>query len=576
LFLSYSTVFWTVLVLLLAGGFLYSVLLWLRGGWEEKHQTQLGSLYDLAEDVMGSSEPAAVVRRMGEILPRITDCTHAAVWILDPPSRQLEFQAGTEEPVSVSLSLDSMSGAVTCFRNRVMTEVADAENCPFVSQETARHLGQKSLLYMPIIADGACLGVIEVEDRDRKRIFPREQKERLQHVARLAALALRHRVQAALREDLHRSEKWKALRELIEGVGRELVRPLGKILAFAEDPQDDDHPTLLAGRLKAIDEQARQASGRLARLFELAGSGQGSFQQIDLNELLSSVASRFKQRWKRKGLELSIKLSKTRARVSADEPQLEEILVNLFRHAERLIEQQGLRSMEIYSHVLETTVAVSMTPAELKRVGDAEEEAGGSSRQEAQDVESTLGLSICQVLIERAGGEMRVNEAGGRSFSIEIKYPLVQQAHETLAPAPDAHARPAAKSIMALVIDDDLGAQDALLYHLTERGHRVIPVGSLDEGLDLSERMPFDWLFCNVQMGRKSGLDVYRLFQNRVKRFIFLANEDVAIYNQEFFAGNDRTVLRKPIKGEAVDRLFEAPAAASPQLRVSKPTGAYT
>ena len=170
--MSYSTVFWTVLVLLLAGGFLYSVLLWLRGRWEEKHQTQLGSLYDLAEDVMWSSEPAAVVRRMGEILPRITDCTHAAVWILDPASQQLELQAGTEEPVSVSLSLDSMSGAVTCFRNRVMTEVADAENCPFVSQETARHLGQKSLLYMPIIADGACLGVIEVEDRDRKRAHP--------------------------------------------------------------------------------------------------------------------------------------------------------------------------------------------------------------------------------------------------------------------------------------------------------------------------------------------------------------------------------------------------------------------
>ncbi len=572
--MSYSNVFWTVLVLLLTGGFLYSILRALRGHWEERHQAQLGELYGLAEDVMGSADSATVVRQAAGMLAWIIDCTHGTVWMFDPVSRCLESQAGTEEPKSGSLSLDSMSGAVTCFRNQVMTEVADAENCPFVSQETVRRLNQKSLLYAPIIAAGTCLGVIEVEDRRRKRIFPREQKERLQHVARLAGLALRQRAETALREDLHRNEKWTALREMVEGVGNELVRPLGKILALSEDPADDDHPALLAGRLKAIDEQARTASGRLARLFELAGSGQGSFQRVDLTELLAVVASRFKQRWKRKGLDLSIELSKAPASVSADEPQLEEILVNLFRHAERLIEQQGLRSMEVYSHVLETAVAVSMKAAELKRVADAEDEATGFGRQEGQETESALGLSICQVLIERAGGAMRVHEPSGRGFSIEIEYPLVLQAQQTASHGPDARARNPAKPIMALVIDDDMGAQDALLYHLAERGHRVITVGSLDEGLDLSERIHFDWLFCKIQMGRKSGLDIYRLFQSHVKRFIFLVNKDVVIYNQELFAGSDRAVLRKPIKGEAVDQLFEAPATAPSQLSASKVTDA--
>ena len=382
--MSYSNVFWTVLVLLLTGGFLYSIQRALRGRWEEKHQTQLGELYGLAEDVIGSADSATVVRQAAGMLGWITDCTHGTVWIFDPASRHLESQAATEEPKYVSLSLDSMSGAVTCFRNQVMTEVADAENCPFVSQETVRRLNQKSLLYAPIMAGGACLGVIEIEDRRRKRVFPREQKARLQHVARLAGLALRQRAETALREDLYRNEKWTALRELVEAAGSELVRPLGKILSLSEDPAEDDHSALLAGRLKAIDELARQASGRLARLFELAGSGQGSVQRVDFTDLLAAVVSRFKQRWKRKGLDLSIKLSKEPASVSADEPQLEEVLVNLFRHAERLIEQQGLRSMEVYSHVLETAVAVSMTPTELKRVADAEDEGTGLYRQEGK------------------------------------------------------------------------------------------------------------------------------------------------------------------------------------------------
>ena len=321
--MDYITVFWTVLVLLLAAGFLYYLLQALQSHWEQKHQAQLGSLYRLAEEAVGPSDLGLVAGRIAAILHQITDGTHGAVWAYDPASQQLKYQAGTEEPPAVSLSLDTMSGVVTCFRNEAVTEVADAENCPFVSQESVRRLGQKSLLYVPIMAGGACAGVIEVEDRRRKRVFPLEQKARLQHVARLAALTLRQRQQTSLREELQRYEKWAVLKELADSVEQRLARPLGKILALSEDPAETDHPALLVGRLKAIDEQAREASERLTRLLEFTRAG--SFEATDFTELLGVVASRFKHNWKPKGLDLSINLSRTPAIIHADAPQLEEI-----------------------------------------------------------------------------------------------------------------------------------------------------------------------------------------------------------------------------------------------------------
>ena len=250
-------------------------------------------------------------------------------------------------------------------------------------------------------------------------------------------------------------------------------------------------------------------------------------------------------------------------------------IVNIFRHAEGFAENLGLRSIEIYSQVSETAVAVSITSRALKGAAGLPVETIGFVDQGVPEAEPALGLSVCQALVGHAGGEMRVNETRKQGFTIELEYPLVQEevVSEGVAPARVSRARAGARSITALVIDDDTAAQDALLYHLAERGHKVIPVASLEEGLDLSERIPFDWVFCNVQMGRRSVLDVYRLFCSRVKRFIFLANEDVVIYNQEFFAGSDRAVLRKPIKGESIDRLLGALAGDPAQLSATKVSG---
>ena len=161
-------------------------------------QEQLKTLYDLTEAFVSPADPEAIQQRIAQTLPTIADATHRFVLILNPAKQQLEYVAWSDKPPAPAVSLSAMSGPVTCFRNRALTDVPDAEQCPFVDKDVVRRFGQKTLLYVPLMLDRECVGVIEVEDRRRKRIFSAEQVSRVEHVAHLSALALRMSYQSSL------------------------------------------------------------------------------------------------------------------------------------------------------------------------------------------------------------------------------------------------------------------------------------------------------------------------------------------------------------------------------------------
>lgn len=552
---SYSTVFLTVLGTLLAGGGLYFLVQRLVHRGLRRQHSKLDLVYDLAENAMGAEDPPSVLDQAAEIAPVLADATHCSIWILDPGQQVFDCRASNEAHVA-SVPLHEMSGVVTCFRKRATTEVPDAENCPFVAQEAVRRVGQKALVYLPIEVEGECLGVIEVEDRRRKRVFKEGAIGLLEHLARFVALSLRQRVQTSLAEDLHRSEKINAISELVEGLSEDLISPLGRIVGLAEPSLDTSEPRLLTARLNAVGQEAQRASEVLTRVVKLVRSRSRQTSDLDLIDLVEGVAGSLKQRWKRRALDLRLKLSKTESTVIGDEGQLEEAFRNIFLNAERMLEERGMRAMEVYSHLLDRSVLISMTPADLKHVTDLPDDQESLAAERRSDGPSAIGLAVCQILIEKAGASMRIKSEHDAGFSIEIEYPLAQPG-DIEESATTSESRSTPKSLMALVIDNDADSQDGLLYHLADRGHRVIPVSSLEEGLDLCERIHFDWVFCNVQMGRKSGLDVYRLFQGRVHRFVFLADAQMVIYNQELFSGQDRAVLRKPFKGADIDSLLE-------------------
>ncbi len=549
-----SNVFWSVLALLLAGGCVYYLFNWLYVQRVRLHQEKMRALYTLAEGLIPSDQPGAVLKQIAEVVPFVADATHCSIWILDPTRHKLDFSAGTDTSATSSLSMSAIAGAVTCFRNQAITDVPDAEDCPFVNKETVRRLRQKALLYVPVLADRTCLGVIEVEDRRRKRIFTAEQKAQVEHVAKLAALGLWQRAQSSLQDQVHRAEKMAAMGEFIEGVGEELVGPLASILSVTQQPAENGADASITQK-EVVIREARRASEALSRLVKFVRPRQTKQEKVNLNDLLQKVAESFRANWKAKGLKFQLELSKAAPQVTGDAAHLEEILVNIFRNAERFVESLGRQVLEVYSDVLERNVLISITPG----AGPSSAASEALPDPERTEGPSGLGLSVCRSLIEGAGGSLRVDRGTHRGFCIEIEYPLVRESWSAApaAPVPDRAARRTGAPATVLLIDDDVSTQDKLLHYLTDRGHRTVVASSVEEGIDLAERGHFHWVMCKIQMGRMSGLELYNRLRMQAEKFVFLADEKVIVYNDELFSGKNRFILHKPLRNADVERVIE-------------------
>ena len=102
---------------------------------------------------------------------------------------------------------------------------------------------------------------------------------------------------------------------------------------------------------------------------------------------------------------------------------------------------------------------------------------------------------------------------------------------------------------------------------LAQRGYRVVPVRSSEEGLDLVQRMRFDVVFCSTELHGLNWVEFFDRVRGRVGAFALLAeafSQDLSTH----FRGEGRYVLHKPIEQSQFDRTLEAiesgPQADSP------------
>jgi K+-sensing histidine kinase KdpD len=552
-----SVTFWSVLAFLLSVGCIYYLVRWLYERRILRQQESLNRLYALSETILESHDSATVHKEIAEVSRLVAGGTHCYVLLLNASAQQLEYESGTDSPPLSAVSLSAISGAVTCFRSQTLTEVPDAENSPFVKTEIVRRLGQKALLYVPILASGACLGVIEVEDRSRKRIFSRQQKTRLRHVARLAALGLRLGDQRTLDANLHRTKKMSAVRELIEAVAETLVTPLKRLDELSRNTADNGAG--VAARLAEVGRESRRALATIEQLAELANSRRGHHREVDLHELLEGVRERSIE----DGRIVHLNLSRAPARIAADPEHLEQVILNLLQHGEHLLEGIGGNALQVSTNLLEQNVVISIAPPDDAKRGDPEPRVADDER--LLEPESLLRLAVCQNLIEGFGGTLHVENRARRGFRIELRYPLAADTLRKKSAAPRTSSNGVSTGVMtSLIIDPDLAVQDALLYMLTERGYRVIPIATPEEGLDLCQQGQFDCVLCDARL-IGGGFEIYERMRSRVGRFIFLVENGFSLDDADL-PSDDCAVLHKPVEAAELDQVLDllAPEPAEP------------
>ncbi len=523
---------------------------WFRERRMAELRKQMRLLNSLGEQVIGATSSTEILRRLMLNLPALSNATGVGLYIHNRTTKMLEgvhsnnTSVQTIDPEAPSASLPSAIAA--CFRSHSLIAIPDVRRSSHFKKEDTI-IAPRSVLLVPMFAQTDVMGVLEIHHSGRFHYFSEGEQAAMQHLANQMATALKLQEQHSMREQLFRSEKLAAAGQLISDVANELRSPLHSISTLATGLLSRNGDAYHS-ELESITKEAGRASEIVSRLVSFANMEQAQAEPLDLNAILSGLLKFRAPEWKAKGVEIKSQLAVKRAIVLGSPGQLEQVLLNLLVDAEKSAAEARDKVITVSSSLLAKRVLVEISyPLRSPDIR-------GDSTDGDHTGSGALGLGVCRGIIESHGGEFRVVRTSPAQARFDIELPVIEARQ---AGSDASELSEAIRQLTVLVVEPDAKVQRQLVHMLGNRGDRVVPVSSAEEGLDIVERLRFDMVICAVRLPSLNWVSFCERVRLRVGGFVLLTdafNSDVgrAFLNSEGF------VLSKPVDETDLHRICRA------------------
>ncbi len=529
-------------VILFIGFFVWSRERRLRNQRETLRKT-----FQLGEEILGSSSAPAILKRIRESLPPVLGVTRVQLYVYNRASKTLEAVAeegGFNSSISLSVPPGGpQAGAVACFHYRTLLVIPDIERSPFPIAGKNGDPALRSLLLVPMMAQGEVTGVLELDQDDRVREFSADEQELAQHLGNQIGVAIRLLDQRSVQEQLFRTEKLAAVGRLISGVVNELQSPLSSISDLAQRALEKSYAGAAEREVLAIRAESQKAAAMVARLVSFAAAEQVEARPVSISALLRNLIDFREGDWKASGIRVRDLTTREPLFVLGSQGQLEQCFLNLMVHAEQWLAEAPQKVITIRTSVLGKRLLV-----EIAFTAPAE-------RRKAEETAAVLGVT--RSVIGGHGGEVRLIEKSNADPRFEVELPVTakERTSSIQSAAANGHPRDFSNRMTALVIEPDDATQRQILGLLAARGFRVVPVDNSDTALDLAHRMRFDAAFCSVHAPGLNWVELSERLHSRSGAFILLSDG----YDTELqtdFEGDGRFVLAKPVQEAELDRVL--------------------
>jgi len=535
--------------LMLAVGLL--AIWWFRERRMSALRRQMRFLNALGEEVIGATSPAEILRRLELTLPELSNASGIWLYIENRGTKSLEsihLSGSAPEVVDLDAPEGALASAIaSCFRNRTLVAIPDARRSPFFPKVDAVTV-PRSVLFVPMIAQSELMGVIVVYHSQTFHYFSQSEQTAMQHLANQVATALKLQEQQSMREQLFRSEKLAAAGQLISDVANELRSPLQSIVNRASALQSA-HREAPQAELQSIADEARRASEIVGRLVSFAKVEQSEAHPVDVNTILTSLLKFRTPECKAKGVEIRAQLAPKSAVVMGSAGQLEQVLLNLLVDAEKSATEAREKTIVVSSSLLARRVLVEIAyptrSSEFQRSEGLESDHAGSE---------ALGLGVCRGIVQSHGGEFRLVRVSLTQARFDVELPVVETRRAVVGSnGTEVHSR----QLTVLVVEPDASVQRQLVQLLGNRGDRVVPVSSAEEGADLAQRVRFDMAICAVRLPGFNWLEFYERVRHQVGSFVLVTDGFESDVSRRFQA-SDGFVLTKPIDAAELQRICRA------------------
>ena len=539
---------------------------WRRDRKTEDTQQQMRALYALSEDILTADSPAAIQRRLTEVLERALDITRVRLYIYDRRARTLE-QVGASRSATRAFAVDTPPGppasvAAMSFRNRTLLAVPDAAGSPFFHGEKSDDC-PRAALFVPMQGPNEPAGLLELDQDDRTRIFTATEQAAAQHLANLASIALRGIAWRSSQEQLFHGQQLSAAGQLISSIAAQLKNPLEAIAgATARLAEASSGP--VRSELDQLCQEAQGVVETVARMLAFSSVEGSEAASTDLSALLGELVEARRGSWNQQGMQIEVMLPEDPVMVPGSPEQLEGLFSNLFAFVLEELDTAAGRAGSCvareFARVAHCELAYPSRPTDAPRPDPFSET--------AHAFRGGLSLAVCRSMARHYGGDMRWSEGAARMCRLELELPLADADSQAQMDR-RATPRPGARQLTVLLLDPDATTARELLVALSSREHRVVPAGSTEEASDLLRRFRFDAVFCALAPARVNWLEIFEQARRRAGGFVLLAER----YDSELaesVQNGEGHVLRKPVEAPELDRVLCAIEKRAPRRRHGK------
>jgi GAF domain-containing protein len=380
--------------------------------------------------------------------------------------------------------------------------------------------GMRSLLVVPVVANGAVRAILAGSIHDDSRQFSERDLRLAQAVADRAATALEN---ARLFEELTRAyqelktaqehlvqtEKLRALGEMASGVAHDFNNILAAILGRVQLILSQTEDSTARRWLQIIERAALDGAQTVRQIQEFTRIRRDQpAETVDVNQVVRDAVEMTQTRWRdqaqSQGLEVRVAAELGPVPpVDGHPAELRQVLTNLILNAVDALPRGGTITVatRMAAGAVEVAVAdtgVGMSDEVRRRIFEPFFTTKGPKG-------TGLGLAMVYGIVARHGGEVGVDSHEGAGSTFTIRLPLgagrAEPGTGPLALTGNAGGR-------ILVIDDEENVRDTLADMLRLTRHEVVVASHGAEGLEHFRAAPFDLVMTDLAMPGMSGWQV--------------------------------------------------------------------
>ena len=317
--------------------------------------------------------------------------------------------------------------------------------------------------------------------------------------------------QREIEAQMHQSERLTALGQMAGGIAHDFNNLLQAILGYAQlMARSPGNADVVRRGLDVIEKAANGGAETVRRIQKFARLRPDEpFVTMDLNQVVRDSLAITRPRWEEKkvkgGVPLKLELELGPVPVVMGRPaELNEVITNLVLNAIDAMPKGGTLRIRTrlgdHRHAVITVADTGMGMSEevRKKVFDPFFTTKGEEG-------TGLGLSVSHSIIERHGGDLRVDSRPGEGTTFTITLPIGMGPSDETTQGGDPGVE---RKGRILLVDNDPQVLSILGEMLKDAGHHVLPVPSGPEALRVFVASGFDLVITNVGMPEMSGWDV--------------------------------------------------------------------